>query len=158
MESLWRCTGSETAHRVARADGPMRCGGPEPGGQAWHPRLQHCLPGRFRQLAVEEGHPVGDAASIPQGRLPVSRRDRVTGLWVLLEATLIPFQPREHRVGATKGEKGLGCHRAMVGVPTDQIWASAMQDVEDFVDRRKHAPCSFLRRWRVSYTDTESYF
>src|SRR5262252_10848165 len=51
MESLWRCTGSETAHRVARADGPMRCGGPEPGGQAWHPRLQHCLPGRFRELA-----------------------------------------------------------------------------------------------------------
>src|SRR5262249_10341053 len=132
-----RFAGSETAYCVTRTDGPMRRGGPESRRQAWHPRLQHRLPGRFCQLTIEEGDPIGDAASIAQGRLPVSRRDRVSGLWVLFEATLISFQPRENGVGATQGEEGLGCHRAMIGVATDQIWASAMQDVEDFVDRRK---------------------
>jgi len=50
-------------------------------------------PGRFRQFAVEEGDPISDAASVTQGRLPIPRRDRVTSRRVVLEATLIPFNP-----------------------------------------------------------------
>src|SRR5262245_52865836 len=73
MESLRRYTASETADRVGGADGPMGGGGPEPRRQAWHPLLQHRLPGRFRQFAVEEGDPIGNAASVAQGRLPISR-------------------------------------------------------------------------------------
>src|SRR5215831_8631366 len=129
MESLRRCTGREAADRVARADGPMGGGSPEPRRQTWHPRLQHRLPGRFRQFAVKEGHPISDTAAVAQRRLPVLRRDRITGLRVVLETTLIPFNPGKDRVGTTQSKQGLGCHRAMVGVATDQIWASAMQDV-----------------------------
>src|SRR5712692_2858646 len=99
MESLRRCTGSQTADRVARADEPMGRGGPEPRRQAWHPRLQHCLPGRFRQRAVEEGDPIGAAAAVTKGGMPAPKGDGVMGLRAVLEATLIPFNPGENRVG-----------------------------------------------------------
>src|SRR5437867_1165067 len=129
MEPLWRFPGSETADCVARADEPMGRGGPEPRCQMWHPRLQHRLPGRFRQLAVEEGDPIGDAASVAQGLTPALTGDGAAGLGAVLEAALIPFNPGENRVGATQGTQGLGDHRAMIGVATDQIWAGVMQDV-----------------------------
>src|SRR5262245_5297164 len=126
MESLRRCASSETADRVARADEAMGRSGPESRRQMWRPCLQHRLPGRSRQLTVEEGDPVGAAALVAQGRLPVLRRERVARLWAVLEAIFIPFNPGEHRVGAVQDKEGLGGHRAMIGVSADQIWASTM--------------------------------
>jgi hypothetical protein len=76
--------------------------------------------------------------------MPVLRRERVTGLRAVLEAILIPCNPGEHRVGAAQGKEGLGGHRAMVGVPTDQIRAGAMQDVQYFVNSSRHGTFSLL--------------
>ena len=104
-------------------------------------------PGRFRQFAVEEGDPISDAASVTQGRLPIPRRERVTSRRVVLKATLIPFNPGEHRIRATQSKQGLGRHRAMVGVATDQIWAGTMQDVQYFVDSSRHSTCSLCLQY-----------
>jgi len=142
MESWRRCAGSETADRVARADEPMGRGGPEPRRQLWYPRLQYRLPGRLHQLAVEEGDPIGAAASVAQGLVPAPRRDRVTGLRAVLEATLIPFNPWENCVGTTQGKEGLGDHGTVVGVTTDQIRAGAVQEFQCFLDSSTHGTFS----------------
>jgi hypothetical protein len=48
------------------------------------------------------------------------------GLRAVLEAALIPLKPGQYRVRTSQSTQSLGNHRAVIGVPTDQIGTGAV--------------------------------